>query len=348
MRWPQEPVFPSGEAGRSLVEQVRRTIRAERATAAAVCVMASDRVLAYWHEGFHPLPAAQGLPRQGLAGPGSRFNVYSVRKAFIGLAVASAMCERRMEGPDAPVGPLVGGIPPGVLEGVTLRHLLTHTHGVDFSRGEWFRRFRPGTGWHYTNAGVDLLTRAFSSATGETVAEAVARRVFRPCGFTQTGWEEALSGELVADVQPDGRQALHTLGGASGTDRNLYASARELALWGRLHLRSGRVAQGPALPAEAFSLATEVLTPASLPRRLPRNGFFWWIQEDRAALTEIGGRVPAGSYQIVGMGGAVCLVMPALDAVAVRLCNSLARGAGSVLRVREFGNLAARLAARQG
>lgn len=348
MIWPQEPAVPSGGDGRSLVEQVRGAARTERATASAVCVIAADRVLAHWHEGFHPIPVERGLPGQGPAHSGSRFNVYSVRKTFIGLAVAAAMQEGRMGGPDSPVGPMVDGISPEILEGVTLRHLLTHTHGIEFSRGKWFRRFSPGTRWHYTNAGVDLLTRALLSSTGETVAQAITRRVLRPCGFMQTGWEEGPADELVADTQPDGKRALYTLGDASGAGRNLYTSARELALWGRLHLRSGRVEQGPALPAEAFSLVTEVLTPVSLPRRLPRHGFFWWIKEGRGTLTEIGGQVPAGSYQMVGMGGAVCLVIPALDAVAVRLFNSLSRGAGHVLRVREFGNLAARLAMRQG
>lgn len=65
-----------------------------------------------------------------------------------------------------------------------------------------------------------------------------------------------------------------------GSDRNLYVSARELALWGNLHLNR-RIMDGKSiLPLEVFDNVTSVVTPSSLPTHLPRLGYFWWIQNE--------------------------------------------------------------------
>ncbi|WP_221469539.1 hypothetical protein [Cohnella nanjingensis] len=60
-------------------------------------------------------------------------------------------------------------------------------------------------------------------------------------------------------------------------------------------------------------------------------------------MNEIGEQVPERSCQILGITGCACLVMPAYDAVAVRMYNQLANPNGyDYLRdIRTFGNLAA-------
>lgn len=49
-----------------------------------------------------------------------------------------------------------------------------------------------------------------------------------------------------------------------GSDRNLYVSARELALWGNLHLNEGSFQGNQILPKELFECVTSVMTPSSL------------------------------------------------------------------------------------
>lgn len=76
---------------------------------------------------------------------------------------------------------------------------------------------------------------------------------------------------------------------------------------------------------------------------LPRNGLFWYVQGAPAAFSELGERVPAGSYQILGVTGPTLLVMPAYDAVVVKMYNKYYNYGGRdyLQYLREFSNLAA-------
>lgn len=334
-----------------LANQVERVRVREDATAAAVVVICDSRVVLERYTGFHPqLGVGAGDERNRAVDSESRFNVYSGRKAYIGLATALAVWEGFIGSLDDPASRYVEDLSPKVLAGTTVRHLLTHTHGLDRDAGgRLYRRFDAGTRWHYTNAGIDVLTQALERVTGKTVADVLAERVFAPIGFTQTRFEQAESPAMVADVREPftpsrvpGTAAKgvadYTLGPPDGTDRNLYVSAREYALWGGLHLAKGGFDGRQVLPEAVFELATGVQSPRGLPAHLPRQGFFWWVKERDSPVIELGREVPVGAYQIVGMGGSVCLVIPDYKTVAVRLYNSLTRRPSFVRHVRAFGD----------
>ncbi|MEK4003591.1 serine hydrolase [Paenibacillus sp. FSL H3-0333] len=101
----------------------------------------------------------------------------------------------------------------------------------------------------------------------------------------------------------------------------LFVSARELAYWGYLHLNRGLVNGQQLVPKEVIEQATTNQSPANLDDTLPRNGFAWWIQDKPRAISEIGNTLPLGSYQILGLTGCACLVIPEHRIVAVRMYN---------------------------
>ena len=303
------------------------------ATACGLYVLRGGRLAGEYYAG-----RSRGNPAALPVGPASRFNVYSIRKTYIGFAVAWAVIHGFIEVDDR-LADYVDSVPAHLLAGTAIRHVLTHTHGLDGAPGRMFRRFAPGESWHYTNTGVSLLCEAVLAATGETVGALVRRLILEPLLFGESGWEGSASRMLVSDSGIRKRELPFVLDDDAGAGRNLYVSARELARWGGLHLAGGRAGRRDGVEQAAFALATADQTPDTLPKRLPRHGFFWWLQTGGGERSEIGARVPKGAFQIVGMSGCVCLVVPALDLVAVRMYNGVEANRLTFVRdVKNFGN----------
>lgn len=128
-------------------------------------------------------------------------------------------------------------LPGGEAPEITLKHLLTHTSGLQYSflkRGgsydaaaisdgldqpglsmeENLRRiaraplaFRPGTKWRYSLS-LDVLGAVIAAATGDTFPEAVARHVTRPLAMSDTAFTVSDPERLVtpyADAVPEPR-----------------------------------------------------------------------------------------------------------------------------------------------
>lgn len=304
------------------------------ASAAATLVLQDGRVLVEWYG---------GRPAQ----PGARYNVASVRKTYLGLALALAIHEGRVDGLDDPVHRYLPD-PQGLLSGTTLRHLVTHTHGLVQQDGLFRRAFAPGSGWQYNNVGIDLLCRVIAGVTGQTPAALITARVLLPAGLQETGWCSQPSGELIPDVFDPAEPPRLRLGLPDGTDSNLYVSPRDLLRWGELHLNRGRIGGEQILPADLFEQTTRVQSPALVDPDLPQNGFCWWVKGRDAGLSEIGADVPVGSYQALGINGCACLVVPELNAVAVRMLNKIGNPPGYdyLQDIRTFGNIVCRLLSR--
>ena len=84
---------------------------------------------------------------------------------------------------------------------VTIRHLLTHTSGVDempapraksslaelvVGSSQRPLRFPPGDRWSYSNAGINTLGRIVEVVSGEDFADFVETRIFKPLGMRDT------------------------------------------------------------------------------------------------------------------------------------------------------------------
>lgn len=320
-----------------LREYVERINRSNGGTSCALFVIQNDQVVAEHYSG-----SAGSQP----TGADSRYNVASVRKSYLGLTAAWALHDGAIRSFDDPILDYlaVNSDERAALEGITIRNLLTHTHGLSLDdKGRLARIFEPGLAWDYNNLGIDLLCELLSEATGTSIAELLSSRVFRPLNWTETGWHRTPSEKMVPVVGDHG-SAVILDPRVDGSGGNLFVSARELAYWGYLHLKLGKINGQSIVPESVVRTAISVQSPAELPVIHPRNGCLWLVKKGEAAECLIGRDVPRNAFEIVGIYGPVVLVVPELDLVVVRMANRLGNygdAKGTYIDyLKEFGNKA--------
>ncbi|TCP55802.1 CubicO group peptidase (beta-lactamase class C family) [Tumebacillus sp. BK434] len=323
------------------MEYVDRINEWNGASGSALIVMRRGEVVCEHYAGHHSHEAG-ARP----IGADSQFNIASARKSYLGFAAAWALREGKIGSLDDAVTGYLPELDAALLQGTTIRHLLTHTHGLhEDVHGRLFREFAPGRSWAYRGVNVVMITDIIERVTGKTVAEILQEQVFVPLGFTETGWRTEASEHLVQvilDAPERTELNLGTDGSGGGMQRNLFVSARELAQWGQLHLTQGLVEGRPVVPAEIIQLATSVHSPEPTDPALPPMGFFWYVQDRPAARSEIGPAVPHGSFQILGVTGPLVLVVPEEELVVVRMANKRYNYSGPdgdyLHYLREFGD----------
>ncbi len=303
------------------------------ATAAAVFIIQNGIIVNEWYSGHHD---QSSLSRR--VDEQSQFNVGSIRKTYLALAVSILIDQGMIAGIDDEISVYIQGLDQEVVKGTTIRHLLTHTHGLNIVAGRLTRIFPAGSDWHYNNSGINLLTQLVYLTSGKNVAEMINQYVTVPYGLKETGWRTSRNEKLIYNVYENS----HLLGpntSDAGDQSNLFVSARELTFWGYIHLNKGYVSQNQVLPESAFERITSLQTPDSLSDYLPRQGFIWWLQH-HSKKNEIGVKLPPGSFQTLGITGCACLVMPELNTVAVRMFNSLGNPEGYdyLDDIRNFGD----------
>jgi CubicO group peptidase (beta-lactamase class C family) len=190
------------------------------------------------------------------------FQSGSVGKMFTAAAVMLLVEDGKLALSD-PIAKFLPGAPPA-WNGITVRHLLTHTSGIpdyansldlrkDYTEEELAKMayamklgFTPGEKWQYSNTGYLLLGIIIRKASGTFYGDVLAERVFKPLGMTTT----AIISE--ADIVPH-RAAGYTLVKGelknqswvspslnTSADGSLYLSVRDLVAWDA-GVRAGRV-----------------------------------------------------------------------------------------------------------
>ncbi|WLR42336.1 serine hydrolase [Bacillus carboniphilus] len=106
-------------------------------------------------------------------------------------------------------------------------------------------------------------------------------------------------------------------------------------------MKEGHINGKQIVPKEIITMATSIQSPSMLHKDLPQNGFLWFVKDLPAKKTEIGEKVPSGSYQILGYTGVTLVVIPQENIVAVRMFNSFGSPVGHdyLSNVRSFGNI---------
>lgn len=304
-----------------VIEHVHQTYRANHCSGAAVMVIHQDNVVAETYWGHHSLnEGARAIQKD------TQFHVASVRKSYIGFAVAYAVHHGYISSIDDPVSDYIPELDASVFQGTTIRHLVTHTHGLkDDGLG---RDFLPGESWSYRIIGIELLCRIIYEKTGLTVAQILSKEVFEPLGFKETGWYAAPQDNFIEVMRDPNNPHWKTFDTTDGDKMNMYVSARELAQWGYLHLKQGNIRGNQIVPQEIIKLATTLQSPTLKDKDLPQNGFLWFVKDHAAKHSEIGDLVPKGSYQILGFSNVALLVIPDYDTVVVRAFNSWGSAAG--------------------
>jgi len=174
--------------------------------------------------------------------------------------------------------------------------------------------------------------------------ELLTHRVFSPLGLKETAWQTKANVALVKEIINPDVEGLFKLGHVNDrTESNLHTTAREFALWGNLHLNKGFMNGKQIVPKEVIEIATQIQSPIYKDTKLPLNGLFWYVQGTPAVYSEMGEKVPKGSYQILGITGPTILVIPEYNIVVAKMYNKRYNYGGDnyLYYLREFSNLVA-------
>ncbi|MGP1908427.1 serine hydrolase domain-containing protein [Metabacillus sp. JX24] len=319
-----------------LLKHLTQTFNKVICSGGAVFVIQNDSVVLEEYIGKQSnKPDARNIQRD------TQFHVASVRKSYIGFAVAYAVHTGCIHSIDDLAIIYLPELDENVWKDTTIRHLLTHTHGLSEKEGAVYREYEAGENWTYRQVGVNTLTQIVKRTTGQTISEIVHGQVFTPLGFSESDWYAERNEKLVDVIlRSEQDSSWRTSKSTEGDKMNMYVSARELALWGYLHLKEGRVNGEQIIPKEVIQLATSLQSPADLNYDSPQNGFLWFVNNLPTKKSEIGERVPSGSYQILGYTGVTLLVIPEENIVAVRMFNSFGspEGYDYLEDVRSFGD----------
>ena len=212
----------------------------------------------------------------------SVFQIGSITKVWTTTLVMQLVDEGLLD-LDAPVVEVL----PEVAEQVTMRHLLTHTSGIDgdvfddTGRGDdcvakyvalladVARNHPLGATWSYCNSGFVIAGRVIEKLTGTTWDQAVRDRVIGPLGLTRAGTlpEEALLHRAAVGHTGEAEPVRATAWGlprSGGPAGLVHASAADVLAFARLHLTGGLAPNGDRVLG-AESVAAMASHQADLP-----------------------------------------------------------------------------------
>jgi dipeptidyl aminopeptidase/acylaminoacyl peptidase len=237
--------------------------------------------------------------------PDTLFQIGSITKVLTATVVMRLVDDGRLD-LDKPVLsylPELRLADPDATDRVTMRHLLTHTSGIDgdflrdTGRGddclaryvaalaELPRNHPLGATFSYCNAGYSVAGRVIEVLTGQVWDEAMRELLFTPLGLTRTVTlpEEALLhrtavGHRHEAGEPPRRTPVWALPRACGPAGIINSTVGDVLAFARLHLAGGLTASGERLlPAEA--IAAMRAWQAALPDRHAEAGSWglgWW------------------------------------------------------------------------
>jgi CubicO group peptidase (beta-lactamase class C family) len=222
---------------------------------------------------------------------------------------------------------------------ITLRHLLTMSSGLRYEEAgfpwpfgddtytyygvdlrevalERARIGGPPGQWQYNNYNPLLLGLVLERATGTSVSDFMARRLWQPLGAeADATWN--------LDSERSGFEKLES---------GLNARAVDYARFGLLFLHNGEL-NGRRILSEDWVRDATGAEPSSDPAYYHGYRYFWWLDVERP-----------GRFYAMGKYGQYVYVAPDVDAVVVRLGRDW--GVGNVTWLATFRDVADQLARR--
>jgi len=218
----------------------------------------------------------------------SVFQIGSMTKVWT-TTLAMQLADEGLLDLDAPVADVLNELELAddeVTKRVTMRHLLTHTSGIDgdvftdTGRGDdclelYVAGLRDvaqnhplGATWSYCNSGFSLAGRVIERLTGGTWDEAVRQRLVKPLGLSRTLTlpEEALLHRTAVGHLSTGRTPVWGLPRAMGPASMISSTVADVLAFARLHLTGGLAGDGRRLISER-SVAAMTEKQADLPDR---------------------------------------------------------------------------------
>lgn len=206
---PAEPPVAEGELGDRLHRYLEEASRRGHFSGVALVLRDGEPV---FHRGYGTADHRFGTP----VDTATRFVIASTAKPLTAVA-ALQLVARGQLGLEDPVGKHVPEYPEPIASTVAVRHLLTHTSGIELddygpynddvaeartvdellaaqlrhidhlNQGP-LEAFEPSDGFDYTNEGIDLLGVIVQRVSGRDWQETLRRRVLEPAGMTRTGF----------------------------------------------------------------------------------------------------------------------------------------------------------------
>ena len=214
--------------------------------------------------------------------PDSLFQIGSITKVWT-ATVAMQLVDEGLLDLDAPVADVLPELQladQDVAKQLTMRHLLTHTSGIDgdvftdTGRGddcvekyvaqlaEVEQNHPLGATWSYCNSGFSLAGRVIEKLTGVSWDRAIRDRILTPLGLqhTVTLPEEALLYRAAVGHVSEGSEApqrapVWTLPRSMGPAGLICSTPRDVLGFARLHLTGGLTQEGTRLLSETSAAA---------------------------------------------------------------------------------------------
>jgi len=214
----------------------------------------------------------------------SLFQIGSMTKVWTATVVLQLVDEGRLD-LDAPI---IDVLPELRLKdeeaekGITMRHLLTHTGGIDgdlftdTGRGddvlekyvatlsEANQNHPLGATWSYCNSGFSLAGRVIEKITDLTWDQAIQQRLIAPLGLKHTGTlpEEALLFRAAVGHADDGSGSgeesvvpVWAIPRSAGPAGAIVATVADVLTFVRMHLNAGKTAEGTPVLSEGSVVA---------------------------------------------------------------------------------------------
>lgn len=272
---PEVRSFAGADSLGAFIERALATV--EAVPGLSIAVVDGDEVV--FLAGYGQRDAEADLPMQAE----TVSYIASSTKSFTGLATALLAHEGVLD-LDAPITRYLDGLRFASealsADSITLRDLLTHTHGIDndpvvvrtaFTGDHTPRELHrvlaeesvpDDPGFQYGNIGYVVASLVIDEVTGTSWKEVLDERIFRPLGMDRTtayvsrarqeDWHVAAP---YSGAGPEGRErrpfwkADETMHAAGG----LLTTAADLARWLEAQLEEGRVDGAPVFPAEVVA-----------------------------------------------------------------------------------------------
>jgi CubicO group peptidase (beta-lactamase class C family) len=242
---------------------------------------------------------------------------WSIAKSYASTLVGIAVANGDIGSVDDPVANYIADWPH---PGITIRHLLSMTSGLEWSLfGDYVSMSTfaddhtayalelsesepPETNWTYNNGAVQLLEPLFRGATGMTIEEYAAQHLWPRIGM-QASWAH----------DPSGNPTVYA---------SVLASCRDHARLGYLFLHGGTWAGGESIVQSSW--VSDAITPSQTHNRA--YGLMWWLNGETPAvdpmMEPLPGRLspnaPTDLFGARGFGNQFIDVLPRLDLMVVR------------------------------
>ena len=182
-----------GERDKAIAEKMQEMIAANEIPGAVTVVANRDGVSHLGVTGHADAGKTRPLRKDSI------FWIASMTKPVTAVAVLMLQDEGKLSIED----PLSKYIPEFGSNGVTLRHMLTHTSGMGEATPAELASaktladmvpiyakkpvgFAPGSQWRYCQAGINMLGRVVEIVSGTTLDKFFGKRIFKPLGMKDT------------------------------------------------------------------------------------------------------------------------------------------------------------------